>query len=74
MTYVFFIPDVGFEFGATSFQDEGFDLVMTIGVDEGGEVFGVGLGGVEEGGECGGGTVIIGGAVVGGDVDCSCLC
>ena len=69
MSNVLFIANVGFEMVATSFEDEGFDLVVFVGVDKGGKVFGVALG-VEEGGE-GGGCAEVGGVV--GYVDCACL-
>ncbi len=49
MSNILFIAYIRFKFLTTSFKDEGFDFVVTIGVDECGKVFGVGLG-VEEGG------------------------
>ena len=74
MTDILFIANVGFEILSTSFKNKGFDLVMTIGVDEGCKVFCVGLR-VEEGAEGGCCTkvrrVVV--VVVVGYIDCSCL-
>lgn len=49
MTDVALVTDVGLELDTATFEYEGFYLLMSIGVGEGGEVFGVGDG--NEGGE-----------------------
>lgn len=71
MSYVAFVALVGAELLAAALDDEGLDLLVAVGVGEGGEVFGVGLGG--EGAEGGGGAVVGSGgsddASEGGDFD-----
>mmetsp|Transcript_21997 Transcript_21997/g.35008 ORF Transcript_21997/g.35008 Transcript_21997/m.35008 type:complete len:158 (+) Transcript_21997:337-810(+) len=54
---VLFVSDVGAEGLATARQDEGFDLLVLVGVDEGGEVFGGGEG--DHGGHGGGGAEVV---------------
>ena len=57
MTDILFISNVCFEVLSTSFEDEWFDLVVAVGVNECSEVFSVGLG-VEEGAEGGCGAKV----------------
>ena len=71
MADILFVSNVCFEVLSASFENECFDLVVAVGVDECSEVFSIGLG-VEEGAEGGGGANV--GRVVTGYVDCSCLC
>ena len=68
MANILFVPNILFEVLTTSFENEGFDLLMTIGVDECRKVFSVGEGG--EGAERGCGADVW--SVIG-YVDCSCL-
>jgi hypothetical protein len=44
MAYILLITDVCFELLSTSFENEGFDLLMTIGVDVRRKVFCIWLG------------------------------